>query len=509
MRPPGPSESSPLLRPASPSPRSWRRPPPSLWVLAPPLVLHTFANHLSKTPYDQLVLLLSCKLLLGAEPGGTLPEFARCREDANVQALTSSWMLVLDLSLSIPSLVMLPLIGFLSDRWGRKSIMISGMLGSLLNLLTIIAVGHFGLPMSSLAIAHVAEGLLGGKSAMGMTMMVYLTDVYKSSTRTEAFGYFQAATWAAITFAPVVGGWIIRMASDAVFPFYAAACLDVLVFSYILLVLPESKGWSSVGSDPSQHPGTETAAGSHDDSPRRASEPRTPLSVNISREGWILASVFFLVYMTSPYSLFYLYTAFKFGWDAFENGKFNMINGFSKIFYIGLMLPLALRFGGAGLRLGTSSEARLTTQDRLKRLSVELNLARIAVLIYGAGFIGFALAETSWVFYTVSILDGFGIVAAPILRSILSQVNSQSRQGSLFAQMEILIQLAILVSNVVFKPIYRETVSWMPNLWLFLMAAVLGLAWLVSLFVNVEELESQCRAHADLLATDETPDPEE
>jgi DHA1 family tetracycline resistance protein-like MFS transporter len=124
-----------------------------------------------------------------------------------------------------------PVQGTLSDRYGRRPVILLSCLG-------------LGLDFIFMALAPSLGWLLVGRvisaitSASFTTANAYIADVTAPDKRAQAFGMIGAAFGAGFIVGPVLGGWLGGI--DLRWPFWAAAFLALCNFSYGLFVLPES-----------------------------------------------------------------------------------------------------------------------------------------------------------------------------------------------------------------------------------------------------------------------------
>ncbi len=124
-----------------------------------------------------------------------------------------------------------PVFGALSDRFGRKPILIVSLLGS--------AVGYFMLGVGGalwvLFLARIIDGLTAGNIS---TLFAYIADSTEPEERTKWFGYIGGAIGFGFMIGPAIGG--LLGASSITLPFYVTAGITLLSIICIQLFLPES-----------------------------------------------------------------------------------------------------------------------------------------------------------------------------------------------------------------------------------------------------------------------------
>ena len=134
---------------------------------------------------------------------------------------------------SFTQLIFSPLAGRLSDNWGRKKIIIIGMV--------IFAVSELIFGLSSTAFFLFAARMLGGIGAALImpAVMAYTADVTSGEERGKGMGLINAAITTGFIIGPGIGGFIAEYGIRV--PFYAAAVAGTIAAIVTLIVLPESK----------------------------------------------------------------------------------------------------------------------------------------------------------------------------------------------------------------------------------------------------------------------------
>ena len=134
---------------------------------------------------------------------------------------------------SAVSFVLSPFWGALSDRIGRRPVILTGVLGFAASFLL------FGLASDHLALMY-ASRLLGGlfSGAVVSVIVAYVADVTPPEQRTRGMGLVGMSIGLGFTFGPGVGGLLSEISLET--PFFAAAALSAVLFLASLVALNES-----------------------------------------------------------------------------------------------------------------------------------------------------------------------------------------------------------------------------------------------------------------------------
>ena len=133
---------------------------------------------------------------------------------------------------SVAQFLFAPIWGTLSDRYGRKSILIIGVFGNALSLLLMGLSTQLWMLIGSRALA----GILS--SATLPTAMAYVADSTSDEDRGGGMGVIGAAMGMGMVLGPGVGGWLATRSLST--PFYFAAGLSIVALLLVQLFLPES-----------------------------------------------------------------------------------------------------------------------------------------------------------------------------------------------------------------------------------------------------------------------------
>jgi len=127
-----------------------------------------------------------------------------------------------------------PIWGNVSDRYGRKIVLIVSQIGATIGWCMLA----FAPNMTVVFVARIIEGLSGGNISV---TQAYVADLVEPHEQTRAFAFVNAAFGAGIVFGPAVGGFMLGRFGFAA-PFLAAAGLQAVTLLLTIVMLPESRG---------------------------------------------------------------------------------------------------------------------------------------------------------------------------------------------------------------------------------------------------------------------------
>jgi MFS transporter, DHA1 family, tetracycline resistance protein len=295
-----------------------------------------------------------------------------------------------------------PFLGGLSDRTGRRPVLVVCLLGaSFAYLLLGLAETLF-----LLFAAVVLAGAAGGTQA---TAQAYIADSTSPENRARGLGLIGAAFGLGLMAGPAMGGLLSLYSLHA--PAFAAAALALCNAAFGFLVLPESLP-----------PGLRTPT------PLRRLNPLSQLRgvLGIGGIRWFLLAVFLLnLSFAGLLTNFPLFSNARFGWDAPANAFFFAFVGACAVLTQGLLIGrLQPRFGEERLLLGG-----------LSVMAVGLGL--VAVVPYGP------------LLYPVvgALAVGVGL-AIPTLTALISRRVSGREQGRVMGGLQAVISVTLIVGPV-------------------------------------------------------------
>jgi DHA1 family tetracycline resistance protein-like MFS transporter len=289
-------------------------------------------------------------------------------------------------SYSVMQFIFSPVLGRLSDKYGRRPILFISLLGS--------AVGYFVIgwaeTIALVFIGRIIGGITGGNIS---TAQAYIADVTSKKDRAKGMGLFGAAFGLGFIFGPALAGILSKYGVHV--PFYVAAGLSLVNAIALFFILPESLKPEMRAALPERRGRLADALQS-----LRNAEFR---EVNI---------VYFLLVMSFSIMTyaFVLYTAFKFGFTAEQNGYLFAFVGIIAVLIQGVLLERLVNAFG---------ETKLVIVGCLLMVA-----SLFAIPIVGPGVGGYA----GLIACTIVLTAGNSI-ASPGLTSLASKTADESDQG--------------------------------------------------------------------------------
>jgi len=277
-----------------------------------------------------------------------------------------------------------PIIGNLSDRYGRRPVILLSLLGFSLDYIFL----SFAPTIQWLFIGRILAGITG---ASFTTASAYIADISTEKDRAKNFGMIGAAFGLGFIIGPVIGGLLGHFGSRV--PFYAAAVLCGINFLYGYFILPESL-------DKEHRRPFEW---------KRANPVGSLLQVKKYPQLMGLIASLCLVYIAAHavQSNWSFFTMYKFGWDE-------------------KMVGISLGVVGLVVGLVQGVLIRFTSKKLGNEKSIYIGLA-----IYALGMFLFAAASTGWMMLLFILPYCLGGIAGPALQSIMAGNVSKKEQGEL------------------------------------------------------------------------------
>jgi DHA1 family tetracycline resistance protein-like MFS transporter len=311
-----------------------------------------------------------------------------------------------------------PIIGSLSDRYGRRPVILLSTVGLAADYVLMAVAPN----LWWLALGRIIAGIT---SSSFTTVFAYMADITAPEERPRGYGLIGAAFSAGFVAGPLLGGVLGEISPRA--PFWFAAGMSGIAFLYGLFVLPESL----------------VPAKRMQFSWKRANPFGAMMLLRSHTELLGLAFVTFLLHFAHHVfsAVFVLYAAYRYGWHAWEVGVLLAMVGVLDMIVQGALVgPAVKRFG-----------------DR-------------ATMVFGlfGGAVGIAcmgLAPTGLLFTLAMFPNALWGLAMPTLQSLMTRRVSESEQGQLQGANMSVASIAGVASPLFFGAVYAFTLrddSWLP-----------------------------------------------
>jgi len=334
-----------------------------------------------------------------------------------------------------------PLVGNLSDRFGRRPILLISLLG-------------FGLDYLLLALAPSVGWLFVGRILAGLTgasistASSYIADVSTDETRTKNFGLIGAAFGLGFIIGPVMGGLLGHY--GARIPFYVASVLCLLNFLYGYFILPESLDKKR------RRPFEWKRANPVGSLKLLAKHPKI--------SSLVLALILVYIGLHAVQSNWHFFTMYKFQWSERTVG---------------------LSLGVLGLLLGLVQGVliRWTAPKLGEQKSIYYGL-----IFYAVGLLLFSFAGEGWMMLLFLIPYSLGGICGPSLQSMISKSIPANQQGELKGALTSLVSATSIVGPPMMTNLFyyftQDKAPFQFSGAPFLLASILMMLSAVIIYVN-------------------------
>ncbi len=323
-------------------------------------------------------------------------------------AHAAQWGGYLTLAYALMQFIMMPVLGGLSDRYGRRPILLISMAAYSFDFLIMAIAPVIG-------VIFIARLVAGAFAATFSTANAYIADITPPEKRAANFGLIGAAFGLGFIIGPGIGG-LLGEHFGARAPFYFVAALGALNFIYGYFVLPETLA---------------------DEHRRKFEWKRANAFGNFKQFAQYpvmlpIALVLFisqLAHWTYP-SVWSYYAEEKFAWTP-------ALIGYSLMF-VGFMSALV--------------------QGGLTRVVIpkigERAAAIIGMTVTMLTYLGFALADHGWMIYALIAFSALGGLAQPALQGIMSRTIPPNAQGELQGAIAAIMSISMVIGPTLMTQIF-------------------------------------------------------
>ena len=296
-----------------------------------------------------------------------------------------------------------PVLGALSDRYGRRPVILVSLFGLGIDYL----IQGWAPSIGWLFLGRIIAGIMGASIT---TANAYIADVSTPQTRAQNFGFVGAAFGLGFIFGPVLGG--LLGAISLRLPFFVAAGLALVNWLYGFFVLPESLA--------PEHRSTVSW---------RKMNPLASLrrlGTYPLVAGLAVAFLFATMAQRGLENVWILYTGFRYGWDLLTNGLTLGLVGVMAVLVQGLLIkPIVARIG------------------ERRSIALGLTVSTLAFLAYG-------LASQGWMVPVIIVFGALAGVALPTIQGLVAGTVLPSEQGKIHAAFTSLTSLTAIFSPLIF-----------------------------------------------------------
>ncbi|KQT51341.1 MFS transporter [Devosia sp. Leaf420] len=318
-----------------------------------------------------------------------------------------------------------PILGVLSDRFGRRPVLLVSLAGAAIDYLIMALAPHLWMLVIGRAIAGVTSANMAVATA-------YITDITPEQERAERFGLFHAMFGVGFIIGPVLGGVLGDWWLHA--PFLAAAALNGINFALALFVLPESRHgqpeaqftWSTLN-------------------------PFKPLAWAFNFKALVPLMAIFLI-------MNFVGTVYGTAWAQFSEDRFA---------FNGMMIGLSLGAFGVFHALAQA----FLTGPAVARLGERWALIVGMTFEIGA-MLTLVFAGHGWVLFAMAPIFALGGIGMPALQSLATRQVDADRQGQLQGVMASIVSIASVFGPLLFSYIYAGVRQDWP-----------GLIWMVAIVI--------------------------
>lgn len=326
--------------------------------------------------------------------------------------LTALWVGWLEVAWAVPQILIAPFLGALSDRFGRRPLILLSALGAAVEL----------------ALDAMATGvgwLLAGRIVCGLTfasqaaIFAAVADVTDPDNRARGYGQVNAALYGGIIAGLLAGGFMAE--TSLRWPFFAGSAASALTALCVIFLTPEPLP-----------PERRTTAREH------APAPWDGLKLAAIRPALApLAVVLVLSWLAfqSSDNMVVLYTQHRYGWSPMQFGVFVAV-----IAALGIAVQ-SLLAGAAAKRFG---EPRVLVWG---------------LAIQGVGMLAMGLAPAALLFWPAAVVGVLGAVFRPALQTLMSEAVEPDEQGRLQGLVASVTSFTSIVAPLAFTGLYAWAIS--------------------------------------------------
>jgi MFS transporter, DHA1 family, tetracycline resistance protein len=302
-----------------------------------------------------------------------------------------------------------PILGALSDQFGRRPVILASLLGFGVDYLFT----GFATSIEWLFIGRIFAGIFGASFS---TAGAYIADVSPVEKRAQNFGLIGAAFGIGFILGPIIGSLIAQMGFNERVPFFVAAGLAFLNFIYGYIVLPESLKPENVRNFD-----------------WKRANPFGTLSQLFkykSTAELVLPYVLLSIAGYATQATWSYYTREKFAWTTKDVAY--------SLAFVGLMAAVVQ--GGLSRKI-------------IPKLGLTKSIF-LGLILNIIGMICFGMANAGWMMYATTIIASFGGIAAAALQGVMSNSIPPNAQGEFRGGITSIMSLTAIIGPLMMSSIF-------------------------------------------------------
>jgi MFS transporter, DHA1 family, tetracycline resistance protein len=326
-----------------------------------------------------------------------------------------------------------PILGSLSDRFGRRPVILFSLFGSAVDYLLLA----FAPSLTWFFIGRIISGITGANFSAATA---YIADITPPEKRAASFGLVGAAFGLGFIVGPLAGGFLSDYGLHI--PFIAASILTMVNWCYGLFVLPESLAPENRG--------------------KFSWAKANPVGglLNLSKYPMLigLAIAYFVLTIAHQVypSIWVLYTAHRYDWTPKEAGWSLAVVGFcAALVQGGLTRKVVPKWG-------------------------EPKAILIGVVVAVIAFTGYGLAAEGWMIYPLIVFGSIAGVTTPALQAVISKGSGADEQGGVQGTLTSLNSVAGIIGPFVATGLFHHYGKSLPGAPFFCGAALNVIALLIA-----------------------------
>lgn len=388
----------------------------------------------------------------------------QCR-DPDVQSLVAKFNLYSNLLSGLFAAIVAPHLGALSDRHGRKKVMLFGSLGGFAMEVVTIVVGTYPETVSVywILLGAFLDGLCGSFTTGMALSFAYASDCTSPETRNKAFGYFHGTLFIGVACGPLLSGFLMKAAGTVMIAFWLALGCHVYFMVFLMLLVPESL------SKERQMLAREKHAAARSKSPKKGLwqtlrawnmfeplwvlRPKGPgSSAALRRNLFLIAGIDTLMFGVAmgTINIILIYAQYRFGWNEVAASLYVSAVNVCRVLSLIVLLPLLIRV----FRKYSNQQPGHRGADIL-----DINIIRVSLVFDLIGYLGYALTPNGAVMVVAGLIASVGGIGSPTLQSSLTKHVPADYTGQVLGASALLHALARVVAPTVFNLIYSKTVG--------------------------------------------------